>query len=36
MVAGEAVGKLAAVVTGVKAVFDAGAYIYAEVGCAVK
>lgn len=36
MVAGEAVGKLAAFATGIKAVFDGGAYIYAEVGCAVK
>jgi len=36
MVVGEGVGKVAAVVTGVKAVFDVSAYIYAEVQCALK
>jgi len=35
-VAGKAVGAAAEAFTAVKAVFDVGAYIYAEVGCAVK
>jgi hypothetical protein len=36
MVAGKAVGVAAEAVTAVKAVFDVGAYIYAEIGCAAK
>ena len=35
-VAGKAVGAASEAFTAVKAVFDVGAYIYAEVGCAVK